>query len=60
MSPMALGLMIGAGSSSKAVRRLGTARVVAAGLTGLAIVLALTTLWEPDTGALALSPGSSG
>ena len=49
MSPMALGLMIGAGSSSKAVRRLGTARVVAAGLTGLAVVLALTTLWEPDT-----------
>ena len=36
MSPMALGLMIGAGSSSKAVERLGTSRVVAAGLTGLA------------------------
>ncbi|HEX9639929.1 MAG TPA: MFS transporter, partial [Candidatus Krumholzibacteria bacterium] len=29
MSPMALGLMMGAGSSSKAVRRLGTSRVVA-------------------------------
>jgi predicted MFS family arabinose efflux permease len=54
MSPMALGLMIGAGSSSKAVRRLGTARVVAAGLTGLAILLAVTTLWGPDTGALGL------
>jgi EmrB/QacA subfamily drug resistance transporter len=54
MSPMALGLMMGAGSSSKAVKRLGTARVVAAGLTGLAILLALTTLWEPHTGALAL------
>ena len=53
MSPMALGLMMGAGSSSKAVRRLGTSRVVAAGLTGLAILLALTTLWEPNTGALA-------
>ena len=36
MSPMALGLMIGAGSSSKAVRRLGRARVVAAGLSGIA------------------------
>ena len=47
MSPMALGLMMGAGSSSKAVRRLGIARVVAAGLTGLAVLLALTTLWEP-------------
>jgi EmrB/QacA subfamily drug resistance transporter len=54
MSPMALGLMIGAGSSSKAVGRLGTARVVAAGLTGLAILLALTTLFEPGTGTLAL------
>ena len=55
MSPMALGLMMGAGSSSKAVRRLGTSRVVAAGLTGLALLLALTMLWEPNTGALALA-----
>jgi EmrB/QacA subfamily drug resistance transporter len=54
MSPMALGLMIGAGSSSKAVGRIGAPRVVAAGLTGLAVLLALTTLWEPQTGALAL------
>ena len=52
MSPMALGLMIGAGSSSKLVRRLGTARVVAAGLTGLAVLLAMTNLWGPDTGPL--------
>ena len=55
MSPIALGLMVGAGSSSKAVRRLGTARVVAAGLTGLALLLALTTLWESNTGAFALA-----
>jgi hypothetical protein len=55
MSPLALGLMMGAGSSSKAVRRLGTSRVVAAGLTGLALVLALTMLWEPSTGALGLA-----
>src|SRR5215211_7369344 len=54
MSPMALGLMIGAGSSSKAVRRLGSSRVVAAGLIGLAVMLALTTVWEPQTGGLAL------
>jgi EmrB/QacA subfamily drug resistance transporter len=54
MSPMALGLVIGAGSSSRAVRRLGTARVVAAGLTGIAVLLALTVLWTPDTGAAAL------
>jgi Na+/melibiose symporter-like transporter len=55
MSPMAPGLMIGAGSSSKAVHRLGISRVVAAGLTGLATLLALTVLWEPDTGALLLA-----
>ena len=55
MSPIALGLMMGAGSSSKAVRRLGTSRVVAAGLSGLALLLALTTLWSPSTNALVLA-----
>jgi len=55
MTPMALGLMMGAGSSSKAVRRLGITRVIAAGLTGLALVLALTVFWEPDTGAFTLA-----
>jgi hypothetical protein len=54
MSPLALGLMMGAGSSSKAVRRLGISRVVAAGLSGLAILLALTTLFQPDTGEFVL------
>ena len=55
MSPMALGLMMGAGSSSKAVHRLGTSRVVAIGLSGLALGLAMTMLWEPDTSALRLA-----
>jgi hypothetical protein len=55
MSPMALGLMIGAGSSSKAVRRLGVTRVVAAGLSGLAVAFALTMVWEPDTSAFTLA-----
>jgi EmrB/QacA subfamily drug resistance transporter len=54
MTPMALGLMIGAGSSGKAVERLGTSRVVAAGLLGVALMLALTTLWDPSTSALVL------
>jgi len=54
MSPMALGLVMGAGSSSKAVRRLGTSRVVAAGLAGLAIMLTLTSFWERDTGTLTI------
>jgi MFS transporter, DHA2 family, multidrug resistance protein len=55
MSPMALGLMIGAGSSSKAVGRLGTSRVVAAGLMGVAVLLALTAIWDPTTGAAVLA-----
>jgi EmrB/QacA subfamily drug resistance transporter len=54
MTPMALGLMIGAGSSSRAVARLGTSRVVAAGLFGIALMLGVTTLWDPSTSALAL------
>jgi EmrB/QacA subfamily drug resistance transporter len=54
MTPMALGLMIGAGSSSKAVARLGTSRVVAAGLFGVALMLGVTTLWDPSTSALVL------
>ncbi len=55
MSPIALGLMMGAGSSNKAAERLGVARVVAIGLTGIATMLALTTLWEPHTGGLTLA-----
>jgi EmrB/QacA subfamily drug resistance transporter len=55
MSPIALGLMMGAGSSSKAVHRLGTSRVVATGLSGLALILSLTVLWEPNTNALVLA-----
>jgi predicted MFS family arabinose efflux permease len=55
MSPIALGLMMGAGSSSKAAERLGVSRVVALGLSGLAVMLALTTLWEPQTGGVTLA-----
>jgi len=51
MSSMAVGLMLGAGSSSKAVARLGSSRVVAAGLAGLAGLLALPLLWDTTTGA---------
>jgi predicted MFS family arabinose efflux permease len=54
MSPMALGLMIGAGSSARAVARLGASRVVAVGLAGIAILLALTAFWARDTSALTL------
>jgi predicted MFS family arabinose efflux permease len=55
MSPIALGLMMGAGSSSKAAERLGVSRVVAVGLIGLAVMLALTALWERHTGAVTLA-----
>jgi len=51
MTPMALGLMVGGPSSSKAVARLGAARVVAAGLAGLAVLLALTVFWSRHTSA---------
>jgi nitrate/nitrite transporter NarK len=51
MSSMALGLMLGSGSSSRAVVRFGTSRVVAAGLSGLAGLLAVPLLWSTSTGA---------
>jgi len=51
MTPMAVGLMIGAPSAGMAAARLGAARVVAAGLIGLATLLALTLLWTPETSA---------
>jgi MFS transporter, DHA2 family, multidrug resistance protein len=54
MSPMALGLMAGAGSSSKAVAWLGAARVIALGMSGVAVMLALTVLMDPGTSAAAL------
>jgi EmrB/QacA subfamily drug resistance transporter len=54
MTPLALGLIIGAGSSSRAVERIGIGPVVAAGLTSLATVLATTLLWDADTSLVAL------
>ncbi len=51
MAPIALGLVMGAGSSNRAVQRIGTARVVTAGLTGLGVLLALTLLWSAHMGA---------
>ena len=60
MSPLALGLMMGAGSSSKAAERLGVSRVVAAGLVGLAVMLALTDpLGAADRHGHARASGSS-
>ena len=54
MTPLALGLVMGAGSSSRAVARLGTGPVVATGLTGVGLLLASTLLWDPATSAIVL------
>src|SRR5262249_53533982 len=47
MVPLAFGLIMGSGSSTKAVGKLGTARVVTTGLAGLGTVLLLSFLWSP-------------
>jgi MFS transporter, DHA2 family, multidrug resistance protein len=48
MTPLALGLVAGSVSSVKLVARLGTTRVVTAGLLGLAALLATSLAWTPD------------
>jgi EmrB/QacA subfamily drug resistance transporter len=48
MVPLAFGLVVGAGGSTKTVPKLGTAKVVMAGLLGMATLLTLTLLWSPD------------
>ena len=54
MSPLALGLIMGAGSSNRAVGRLGIAPVVTTGLLGLAAVLTATLWFDVGTSAIAL------
>ena len=49
MSPMTLGLIVGAGSSNRVAERVGTAPVVAAGLAGLGLLLAAVELWSRTT-----------
>ena len=48
MTPLALGLVMGAVSATKVVERIGTTRVVVAGLTGLALLLGSSLVWTPD------------
>jgi DHA2 family multidrug resistance protein-like MFS transporter len=54
VTPLALGLVLGAGSSAKLAARAGTTRVVAAGLVGLGALLAATLAWSPDMAYLPL------
>jgi len=49
ISPFAIGMMLGAANSHRLVRRLGTNKVVAAGLFLLALTLASFALWDVDT-----------
>jgi EmrB/QacA subfamily drug resistance transporter len=48
MVPLAFGLVMGAGSSAKLAERRGTARVMTAGLLGLATMLSLSLFWSAD------------
>jgi EmrB/QacA subfamily drug resistance transporter len=48
MVPIAFGLMLGATRSTKAAEKVGTKRVVAAGLIGLGATLSTTLLWTSD------------
>ena len=49
MVPIALGMAAGAGMSHRLVGRLGTNKVVAAGLVGLAAMFVTISLWQTDT-----------
>jgi EmrB/QacA subfamily drug resistance transporter len=48
MTPLALGLMVGATTGTKLVERIGTTKVVTAGLLGVAGQLATSILWTAD------------
>src|SRR5262249_46438222 len=49
MLPLALGLVIGSGSSHKITLKLGTPRQVSAALTLVAFVIASVAFWQPHT-----------
>jgi MFS-type transporter involved in bile tolerance (Atg22 family) len=68
MLPLALGLVVGSGASNRLVERVGRPRVIAGGLTGVAVVLSTSLAWTPDmapvllgfvTFGLALSMGAT-
>jgi EmrB/QacA subfamily drug resistance transporter len=49
LTPIALGIMIGAGRSHHLVERLGTTRVVTGAMVGIALVLGSLSLWTSET-----------
>ena len=48
MLPLALGLVIGSGTSNRLAAALGRTRVIAGGLVGVAAVLSTSLAWTPD------------
>ncbi len=54
--PIAAGFMFGAKASEELVRRFGTTRVAAAGLTIMTGIMPLVLLWETDTSYLVVGP----
>jgi EmrB/QacA subfamily drug resistance transporter len=56
MSPIAIGLVAGAGSSVTLQGKAGTTPVVTAGLAGLGVVLSLALLWTHDMPYWPLAP----
>ena len=54
MTPIAFGLIFGARSGTHLAEKLGTTRVVTAGLCGLTVMLSLVLLWTPGTSWWAL------
>jgi EmrB/QacA subfamily drug resistance transporter len=55
MSPMAFGLVAGSVSSVKLVGRLGTTKVMTAGMLGLSAMLVTALAWTPDMAYLPLA-----
>jgi EmrB/QacA subfamily drug resistance transporter len=54
MTPLALGLVVGAVSSTKLTARAGTTKVVTAGLAGLGALLPTALAWTPDMAYLGI------
>ncbi len=55
VTPIALGMVVGAGSSNRIAAKVGTTKVVAAGMLLLAAMLAAFLWFEPDTHVIILS-----
>jgi EmrB/QacA subfamily drug resistance transporter len=57
LTPLALGIALGAGNSHRLVRRLGTSKVVVAGFVLLALAMGSIATWDVETGYWAIGAG---